>query len=165
MMKAILITTVTLISIIACKNSQNTTTSASQKDTNPIVFEMERTACFGTCPVYKITFYKNGQATYHGKQHTGKLGVYTAVLPQESIDSTIKVFENARFFDFKDEYKGNMTDFPTTYIRYSSPDGKRTKKITDYYGAPDELKRLEKMLDELGSTVSWTMTEAPPKQD
>ncbi len=41
------------------------------------------------------------------------------------------------------EYTEMITDLPTTHIRIFD------KKITDYYGAPKELKELEKLIDDI----------------
>jgi hypothetical protein len=44
-----------------------------------------------------------------------------------------------------------MSDLPTTFIYYNN--GKQALKITDYYGAPDELKALEKLIEEFIDTL------------
>src|SRR5262245_27898915 len=31
--------------------------------------ELERTECFGTCPAYTVTLWRDGQATYSGRAH------------------------------------------------------------------------------------------------
>jgi len=65
-------------------------------------------------------------------------------------------FEETGFFDLEDEYKKKMTDLPTTYIYYSKAG--KSKRIMDYYGAPPELKELEKTVGMIIETKRWRKT-------
>ena len=47
------------------------------------------------------------------------------------------------FDNLKNEYSERITDLPTTYIMINN------KKIKDYYGAPTELKDLEKLIEKI----------------
>ena len=62
-------------------------------------------------------------------------------------------FEGADFFKFADVYSANMTDLPTTFIYYHN--GVENLKVTDYYGAPDTLKALEKDVEAFITTIDW----------
>lgn len=115
--------------------------------------EMTKTACFGACPDYDISIDGNGIALFEGRQHAPRKGSYQLNIGQEKAKTIFDAFQNANFWAFEDEYTSNISDLPTTFLTFSH-DGK-SKKIKDYYGSPDELKALEKMLEELVDEDGW----------
>ena len=137
--------------LIACNLSKKNTSNKSQYDNTLI--KLQKTRCYGKCPVYTITIHGNGQAIYFGKENVGKIGKYEKKLEQTEIGNLIKAFEDANFFEFKDEYTAKITDRPTTYITYTV--NEKTKRIRDYYGAPAELKKLEKMVEVIANSEGW----------
>jgi hypothetical protein len=100
----------------------------------------------GNCPVFRAEIYKNGFVVYEGKQFVNRIGMYTGKLSSGEMDRLERAFAEAEFFTFKDEYVQPWTDLPTTYIFFS--DGKKNKRIKDYYGAPEALKKLEQLVIE-----------------
>lgn len=119
---------------------------------------MTKTACYGKCPVYKITIQGNGKAIFEGQKNVDKIGKYEKLFSKEEIENLIKKFEEVKFFEFKDEYSAKVTDLPTTYLEFTHKG--QTKKIKDYYDAPTELKNLEKMIESIANSSGWnTMKE------
>src|SRR6059058_5801427 len=61
-----LIITLLLVSFIGTGNANGKRTVADEipKDT---LITLERTACFGTCPVYKLTISADGKVAFEGK--------------------------------------------------------------------------------------------------
>lgn len=114
---------------------------------------MERTQCYGDCPVYKVYILENGNAYYFGKQNVEKTGVFKASVSEEEMQELIDLFQNYDFFEFEKRYVDMISDLPTTYI-YFSYNGE-SKKITDYHGAPEKLKKLEKEVDAFVESLSW----------
>ena len=41
---------------------------APTPDYASLVITLERTACFGTCPIYKLTVYGDGRVEYEGER-------------------------------------------------------------------------------------------------
>ena len=65
---------------------------------NPdLVITMERTACHGTCPVYKLTIQGNGDVTYDGQYFVQVKGKQTASLSPAQIQDMVSAFEQAKF--------------------------------------------------------------------
>lgn len=117
------------------------------------VVYMERTQCYGDCPVYKVYVLEDGNAYYFGKQNVEKKGVYKASVSPEEMEDLISLFKEYEFFEFEKRYVDMISDLPTTYI-YFSNDGE-SKKITDYHGAPEKLKKLEKEVDVFVQSLPW----------
>ena len=108
---------------------------------------MEKTPCYGYCPVYKLRIDQNGHGVFNGIENTDPIGRYSFRLNSQEMAMIIALFENSGFFELEDRYYKNVTDLPTTYIEYRS--GERSKKITDYYGAPEKLRDLEDQLEKI----------------
>jgi len=107
----------------------------------------------GDCPVFQAAIYTNGQVIYEGKEHVEKIGRYTGRLSRKELKQLRLSFDEAGFFSLQDEYVEPWTDLPTTWIHYS--DGSRQKKIKDYSGAPEALKKLEEKVMEALNRVAW----------
>ena len=112
-----------------------------------ITIEMEKTSCYGSCPVYTLQIDRNGNGRFSGVENTEYIGLYSFRISDEEHLQLKQAFENVGFFDLKDKYYDNVTDLPTIYVTYR--DDGRKKKIMDYYGAPPELKDLEKQIESL----------------
>src|SRR3954471_14210607 len=118
-----------------------------------VTITLERTACFGTCPVYMVTIAADGQVEYDGKEFVRVKGHATAHIPPGDVAALVEAFETAGYFDLKDEYTANITDMPTT-ITSIRIDG-RFKRVRDYYNAPRPLKDLERLIDRVAGTAQW----------
>ncbi len=145
--------------LFSCSGSKR-----SKKDIKSALIEMRTTSCYGKCPVYKISINGDGRVFYEGKRHVEKEGFYQKMLTDKEVKSLIEAFDKAKFFEFQDEYTSAVTDMPTTFVSYSI--GKDSKKIRDYFGAPNELKDLEKLVAEIAnSKEGWTKAEKPEAEE
>ncbi len=114
---------------------------------------MSKTACFGACPVYEFKIDGKGKATYEGLKFVELEGKHEMDYPPETVNDLFKAFAEADFWSFEDEYTDQIADLPTTYLTFTH-DGK-TKKIKDYYNAPEKLKALEKKVEAIVETTLW----------
>jgi hypothetical protein len=133
--------------VIGCKSSKQ-----AKGEMYPII-TIEKTTCFGTCPAYLFKAYPDGSVTYTGKDYVKLVGEYTASISKEELANIKTLFDEADYFSFANVYSANITDLPTTYLYYDN--GKHNKKITDYHGAPEALKKLEQELEVLINAINW----------
>jgi hypothetical protein len=117
---------------------------------------MEKTACMGTCPTYKFEVFLDKTARYHGKANVENIGEYTVTLTDEQLDNLKNSFAEADYFSFANVYSSPLTDLPTTFLFYHN--GRESLKVTDYWGAPEELKALEKEIENIITTINWKKT-------
>ena len=125
------------------------------------VITMERTACFGYCPTYRLTIHGNGQVTYEGIAYVATKGTKTIQLSPEQVQSLIAQFEQANFFQLKDSYAVDVTDLPGT--RTSITLNGRSKEIWHYGSvgdsnldnAPSALSNLERAIDQAVNVSQW----------
>jgi hypothetical protein len=138
--------------------------SSSQSVAPAPVVTLERTACFGRCPVYTLSASAAGEVRFEGKAHTRVLGPATARVPQAKVDSLLYELDRAGYFSFANLYTSAApacgryaTDSPSA-ITSVSLRGK-TKRIVHDYGcgsAPGALVVLERRIDELLDSGRWT---------
>ena len=122
---------------------------------------LERTACFGPCPVYIATFYRDGRATLVTRNWQDKVKKhYTAKIWIGDYIRLTQMVELARKAADKSEYAGQWTDDYTAIISAKS-DG-QTWSVSDYGRvAPVEVWALESLLDAYKSQIDWTSASGP----
>jgi Domain of unknown function (DUF6438) len=125
---------------------------------------LERTACFGECPIYRVEVRGDGSVVYEGKQYVALAGRHEATIPIDQVISLVNAFLKARFFDALADYDdivvaslepdhslglytGHMSDAPSTILEFEL--GERSKRVRLYQNYPIELEQLADLIDEV----------------
>jgi hypothetical protein len=127
-----------------------------------LIITLERTACFGTCPIYTLKIYANGMVIYNGQDFVSVKGLQNSSITPDQLKELVADFQNVDYFNLPDQYTAPVTDLPSTITSFSF-DGK-TKTVTNYGGcltgspekAPQALCDLEKKIDTLTNSAQWT---------
>jgi hypothetical protein len=145
------------------QSADTTSTPAPAAASTGPVATLERTPCFGTCPVYEVSIFRDGTVRFVGKQHVKQQGGATATVSPAAVDSLVAELASAGYFDFADDYVMDApacglyaTDSPIV-ITSLTADG-RTKRIRHDYGcsgAPAELRSLEQRIDAVAGSSRW----------
>ena len=147
-----------LILIFALGGAAQTPQSKEKDQITEIT--LERTVCFGYCPIYKVTLRRDGTISYQGREHVQLKGTYEG--KAYGFDRLAQLILSSGYFNLKDKYSNNMTDLPsaiTSVVRA----GKR-KTITNYGDSgPVELWGVEMAID--GILQSATLEKAAQGQD
>lgn len=140
-----------------------TPSSSESAGATPAV-TLERTACFGGCPIYTLSVSPAGEVRFEGKAHVRWLGPATARVPQARVDSLLSELDRAGYFTFADRYTSGepacgryATDSPSAITSVTLPG--KTKRIAHDYGcsgAPGALVVLERRIDEALASGRWT---------
>lgn len=132
--------------------------------------QMERTACYGKCPVYTLSIEPNGKVTFEGKQFTETLGKVESKLEDGKMAQLIAAIDKADYFalnsSYVDESDGcpiTATDSPSVNLKIRL--GSYENSTRHYYGClekgdgyhpyPAGLTELEKRIDEIVGTSRW----------
>jgi Domain of unknown function (DUF6438) len=154
-----------LIGLSGCAPRQSGTasTETSAAPASPVI-TLERTPCFGRCPVYTISVTAAGDVTYEGKSHVKQLGTANAKIPSQRVDSLLSELDRGGYFGFADRYAASepacgryATDSPSV-LSSVTLNGK-SKRIQHDYGcgsAPGALMVLERRIDEVLGSGQWT---------
>jgi hypothetical protein len=127
--------------------------TAAQANQGAIAITLQRTACFGFCPVYSVTIRDDGTVTYEGREHTKVQGAQTWKIDPAAVRALAKEMQDAGYFDLENEYRALVTDHPTTYTSLTI--GSRTKKVKNYVAGPPRLKEMEERIDQVAGTLKY----------
>jgi hypothetical protein len=129
------------------------------------VITLERGACFGTCPVYKLSIFADGRVEYDGKEFVKLKGKARGQITKAALQSLVREFENINYTRLDDEYVSEGPNCPEWWTdspsAVTSLDWKGKKKtIRHYHGCRgarvlDQLTALENKIDQVVNTKRW----------
>jgi hypothetical protein len=142
--------------------------TSAQNRSDKILITLERTECFGPCPIYKLTIHGDGTVVYEGRENVRVKGIeHTKIKPLE-VQELTKAFENVDYFNLKDDYttkegesreKGYLcTDTPTAIMSLAI--GSHIKTIENCFIGPETLEKLENRIDEVTDSKRWVTIDA-----
>ena len=125
---------------------------------------LERTPCFGGCPVYRISVTRDGVVSYEGRAGVRHLGAASKRIKPDQVAALLSELERGGYFSFAPRYTPAepacgryATDSPTAITSVSM--GDRAHRIEHDYGcgaAPGALVVLERRIDEALGSTEWT---------
>ena len=139
----------------------------AQDAANGVEITLERTRCYGFCPIYKISVTGDGLVTYEGRGFVRIVGKRERKIGSSAVQKLVQEFEAIHYFELEDKYEeiknpdGTTTrasDLPTTFTSLSLSG--RTKKIEAYFGVPEELDRWAKTIDDVTGSRRWVTIDA-----
>ena len=143
--------------VLAASIAQADSSVPQPGSASALLASLERTACYGRCPIYTVTVLRDGTVLWEGRRFVKVTGKATAKLPAATVTALADAFKKAGFFAFADRYERyDITDHPSALTSYS--DGTRNKTVHHYHGdqsAPAALDELERRIDELVGTARW----------
>ena len=137
------------------------TINQSQPISPQVAMTLERTACFGFCPIYKLTIYGNGKVVYEGQRFVKVTGTRTTTISQTAVRNLFAEFQKINYFKLQDSYTGGHTDAPSAITSLTM--GKKQKTVNHYLAspnAPTQLTELENKIDAVVNSKQWIGTDA-----
>jgi hypothetical protein len=127
---------------------------------------LERSVCFGVCPVYTVRVDALGLVQYDGTRCVAVYGHQETQVSQQRLHELITAFRDVDFFALQDVY--NQTSyagcafggFDGTVISVTFHVNGMTKTVRDYHGCNPadiaaKLDAFERKVDDLLSTAQW----------
>ena len=147
-----------LVCLAGCgkKKAPGDTTSVDQPhppDTVPgaqVIATLERTGCYGECPVYRLTVNSDGSVVYVGTRWVKVLGRQEYKVSEAQVAELQAAFERANFNQLRDYDKVESTDDDWAHLSYRR--GAGFKRVRHYHGdnnAPPALSALEDEFDRI----------------
>jgi hypothetical protein len=126
-----------------------------------VLATLQRTACFGTCPVYKVTLYTDGRVVFEGEHFIKARGRHEGLATPAAIAAVRKAVADANYLALDEHYDCyEVTDNPSANTSFN--DAGHHKSITHYYGCPKAPKGLftvEHAIDEAAQVEKWVGTQ------
>lgn len=142
-------------------DSSKSRSRAEVASTNHGITEIciERSGCFGTCPIYTFIAKSNGTFRYSGDKHVERKGEFTGTVPVWQFHRLAQLIRDTGYMEFEDSYDAGGYDNSTTYTMVVM-NGKH-KTVRNYAeGGPTKLWAIEQLIDNLMAHAQW---EIPPK--
>ncbi len=141
--------------LMSCKSKEkiNTTETVEQAE-NPYQHDwvkLDRSGCFGTCPVYNVTIYGNGIVKYEGIRHVEKIGMFIGRMDPAVFSKIVDEMNAVNFMKMKDVYDTFFSDLPGSTIHLHM--GTADKKVIENGEAPKELKAFQNYLDKISDSI------------
>lgn len=129
-------------------SASNNSTEKTQQAAEPqLLASIQRTACYGQCPIYKATFMDNGEVKYVGKHFVENVGTYSTLISAEEVKSIEERITEYDYYSLDSLYPTMVADFPSC-ITEVNLDG-NYKRVIDRRNPPKNLKLFEQFLDGL----------------
>ena len=156
-MKSCLLVVTILIAVALIITSCARTETPIPSDLKDVVITLERTACFGVCPVYKLSIHGDGTVIYEGIRFVRIKGTIKTTIGEDKIQQLVSEFQRTGYFSLEDSYEErNATDMPSAFTSLTIDGNKKT--VRHYHGdlsAPKELTELENKIDEIINSNQW----------
>jgi hypothetical protein len=161
------------VAVIAAQESLSPKIPSPQAIPPDTVITLERTGCFGTCPMYTLNIDAAGKVVFEGKMYVKTEGRVESKITEGQLQDLIAQFDRIKYFTLRDKYEDRKDGCPTAWtdmpgaITSIKARGKY-KSISHSYGCrergaesplgrvfPRELTELEAKIDEIAGTRQW----------
>ena len=115
---------------------------------------LQRTECYGTCPVYTLVFHADGTATYHGGANSQMEGDWVGTFDKVDFSELAQLAETIGFFKFSPRYERMITDSPWA-ITAAVRGGQRYTVMNYAATGPLALSGFESAIDILATRAEW----------
>lgn len=140
---------------------------------------LERGACFGTCPAYKLSIsgdgtvrfstesdgFKRSAAEVHLAYNGSNVllsGSHVAHVDPKLVAALFQRFRDAHFFGLKPAYAASVTDLSTQVLTVRL--GGQSMRVEDYggqgVGMPASVTALEEAVDDVAGSARWVSGNA-----
>ena len=152
----------------------NTAIAFPAADPADFAITLQRSACFGSCPDYRVTVHGDGLVEFdtsddHFKGTAAQIhleynghnvllpGHHVAHVDPAAVARLLDQFRAAHFFGLRNEYFYGATDNSTQVLTVRV--GGASKTVTDYIGTmagmPQAVRDLEEAVDAVAGTGRW----------
>lgn len=143
--------------------------STQKSESKYSTIEYEAGACFGFCPIYKMTIQADRTAVleaehFNFSKGTSKdefskprEGTFTTTIKEADYNKLVALLAGLDVKNLQDKYGSrNVSDLPTSYLRIKFADG--TSKNTEDYGkrGSEKLKETYQFFEDLKMNQEWT---------
>ncbi len=151
--------------VTECGGSKKSAASEKASVMSPDLYvRIERTPCYGRCPIDVVEAFADGKVRYEGKRFVPRLGIYQRQLSSKELDTLRRLLVEAKFGQYADVYDNpGITDLPSLELKYRL-DGQE-KSITCRTGCPPELPdKIERLRTFLADQGSFQMEKGPEEE-
>lgn len=130
------------------------TAAAPAAEDKIVEVRLERTACYGSCPVDEIILRSDGTATYIGKEHVTRLGSFQGRVDQKDFARLAELLDQQGYFALKEQYTTGISCGPSVITRVLR--GRKHWIVMNYGdGGPARLWGMERAILYIADGIKW----------
>lgn len=126
---------------------------AEKEDMSTFSFSLERTACFGQCPEYRVYSDSTQTVYYHGIANVERIGEYRCVECADMLRAIYARAVSISFWNFDTVYNPGVVDLPSTITHLQMTE--KHKRVENLLDAPPSLIAFENYIDSLAESARW----------
>lgn len=120
---------------------------------------LQRTWCYGACPIDEVTLESSGEARYNGVRNAPRLGAFRGSLAPAKFADLARGLEEQNFFELRSEIGSQAVDLPVFLVR-ATRGGREYSVVFHSRGNEALEKRLRDAFEEATSAIEWQRDEA-----
>lgn len=121
---------------------------------------LERTMCYGPCPVYRVTFNKDGKAIYEGRNNVDKIGRYVGEVDLSDFEKMSELLERLKFGELNSDYSADKENSELQTVITSVSYNQGEKCVSNHGDSgPMEIWAVEKVVDGIVQDIYWEEEE------
>ena len=125
-------------------------------DIKNVVVTLQRSGCFGICPVYNLTIYGNGTVIYEGTKNVDISGIQISNISENKVRQLLSEFKNIDYFSLNETEIASHIVVDVPIFTSSLTVNGKTKTIQHCETTePEELTELEDTIDEIVNSSQW----------
>jgi hypothetical protein len=138
--------------------------TSDRRDFGITEIAIERSGCFGRCPVYTAKISRDGTVTYTGRKYVNREGSFQAQVSPYLFDNLAELAVKIGYRDFSPVYTAGVTDMATVYTRVTYTD-RKVKIVSDYADCgPVTLWAFEELIDKaISEATDWKKVDPGAK--
>jgi len=152
-----------------CSRTQKEASAASPTSGTPkgkdLYVRIERTPCYGRCPIDKVEASGDGTVRYIGERFVPRLGTYVRRLTNEEISTLERLLRESAFEKYDTLYDNpGISDLPSLVLTYRLEG--RERRITCRTGCPPDLPgKIDRIRAFLADEGSFQMEKGPETEE
>ena len=116
---------------------------------------LERGQCYGSCPVYAVTFRRDGTASWHGKLFTLPRGDEAGEIDGQAFTELAGFIERAGFFGWASMYETEISCVPAYALTVVVADGRSKTVRQTGTSDPPGFGAIGRRIDECARDLGW----------
>lgn len=118
-----------------------------------LFLRIERSPCFGQCPVYRVDIYHSGLALMEGKRFFDYEGHYKAQFAEGDLEYLLSIAQKHGYFELDHVYDAPVTDLPSTLTIVHTD--RQTNWVYNRFNSPDAIRAFELDVETIIKERQW----------
>jgi len=118
---------------------------------------IERTMCFGSCPVYVAVLRADGRIAYRGDSDVKHQGERRGTIDASAFTYLARLANELGIDQLKDQYRAPVTDQPSVYVGITRRGRRKiiSHYAPDFFSGPARLRAFENEIDRVIEHAEW----------